>query len=66
MEATSGGGVVRAEANGKKELVNLEIDPAVDPDDVEMLQDLIIAAINEAMRKVDEMMIKEMQNPTGG
>ncbi|NLM52193.1 MAG: YbaB/EbfC family nucleoid-associated protein [Firmicutes bacterium] len=67
MEATSGGGVVRVEVNGKKELVNLEIDPAaVDPDDVEMLQDLIIAAINEAMRKVDEMMIKEMQKLTGG
>ncbi|NLP36089.1 MAG: YbaB/EbfC family nucleoid-associated protein [Firmicutes bacterium] len=67
IEATSGGGVVRVEANGKKELVNLEIDPAaVDPDDVEMLQDLIIAAVNEVMRKIDEMMVSEMQKLTGG
>lgn len=67
VEATSGGGVVRVEVNGKKDLVNLVIDPAaVDPDDVEMLQDLIIAAVNEAMRKIDEMMVKEMQKLTGG
>ena len=52
--AAAGGGVVTAVVNGKHELKNLEIDPeAVDPDDVEMLQDLIVAAVNEAMRSAD-------------
>ena len=56
-EATAGGGVVKAIVNGKGRLVDLEIKPeAVDPDDVEMLQDMILAAINEANRKVDEAM----------
>ena len=52
--AKAGGGMVSATVNGKHELVNLEINPeAVDPDDVEMLQDMIIAAVNEAMRAAD-------------
>ena len=51
-EATAGGGVVTAVANGKRELLSLTIDPkVVDPDDVEMLQDLVMAAVNEALRK---------------
>ena len=55
FEATAGGGVVKAAVNGKHELTALTIDPeAVDPEDVEMLQDLVIAAVNEALRKVDE------------
>ena len=54
------------EVNGKK-LVDLEVDPAaVDPDDLEMLQDMIIAAVNEGLRKVDEMVMQEMQKVTGG
>ena len=67
VEATSGGGAVRAEVSGKKELVALEIDPGVvDLDDTEMLQDLIIAAVNEALRKVDDMTMEEMKKLTGG
>ena len=65
--ATSGGGVVSAEVNGKRELITLTIDPeAVDPDDVEMLQDLIISAVNEAMRNAEETMNTEMNKVTGG
>lgn len=67
LEATSGGGVVRVEVSGKKEIVSLVIDPeAVDPDDVEMLQDMIVAAVNEGLRKVDDMMAEEMKKLTGG
>ncbi|HHX74251.1 MAG TPA: YbaB/EbfC family nucleoid-associated protein [Firmicutes bacterium] len=67
VEATSGGGAVRVEVSGRKELVALEIDPgAVDPEDTEMLQDMIIAAVNEALRKVDEMTMTEMKKLTGG
>jgi DNA-binding YbaB/EbfC family protein len=66
-EASVGGGVVTVVANGKKEIINIEIQPdAVDPDDVEMLQDLIIAAVNEALRKSDEMVQGEMARITGG
>jgi hypothetical protein len=67
LEAASGGGMVRAEVNGKKEVVSITIDPeAVDPDDVEMLQDLILAAVNEGLRMVDEMTAQEMKKLTGG
>lgn len=67
LEATSGGGMVRAEVNGKKEVVSITIEPeAVDPDDVEMLQDLILAAVNEGLRMVDEMTAQEMKKLTGG
>ena len=52
-EATAGGGVITAVVSGKRELVRVTIDPeAVDPDDVEMLQDMVVAAVNEAMRKL--------------
>lgn len=67
IETTSGGGVVRVEISGKKELVSLTISPeAVDADDVEMLQDMIMAAVNEGLRKVDEIMAAEMKKLTGG
>ncbi len=66
-EAAAGGGVVSATVNGKHELKNLVIDPeAVDPDDVEMLQDLIVAAVNEAMRAADSDAANTMQKITGG
>ena len=67
VEATAGGGVVKVVANGKREIVDMNIDEdAVDPEDVEMLEDLIIAAVNEAMRKVEDMMEEEMGKLTGG
>ena len=66
-KATSGGGMVTAEVNGKHELLNLTIDPeAVDPDDVEMLQDMVIAAVNEAMRTADAEAAANMSRLTGG
>ena len=66
VEATAGGGVVKAAVNGKHELTALTIDPeAVDPEDVEMLQDLVIAAVNEALRKVDEASSSGMSKLTG-
>ncbi|HVE72364.1 MAG TPA: YbaB/EbfC family nucleoid-associated protein [Thermoanaerobaculia bacterium] len=62
VEGTAGGGMVKAEMGGNKELISITIDKeAVDPNDVEMLQDLVKAAINEAARKVDE----EMQSSMG-
>ncbi|MBS3886417.1 MAG: YbaB/EbfC family nucleoid-associated protein [Dethiobacter sp.] len=65
--ASSGGGMIRVEVSGKKELVSLNIDPeAVDLADLEMLQDMIMAAVNEGLRKVEEMMTAEMQKLTGG
>ena len=65
--AKAGGGAVEAVVNGKHELKNLEIDPeAVDPDDVEMLQALIVAAVNEAMRSADNDASSTMQKLTGG
>jgi len=65
--AKAGGGMVAATINGKHELVNLEINPeAVDPDDVEMLQDMIIAAVNEAMRTADNEAANNMSRLTGG
>ncbi|MCR4430460.1 MAG: YbaB/EbfC family nucleoid-associated protein [Tepidanaerobacteraceae bacterium] len=67
IEATSGGGAVKAVANGRKQLVSIEIKPeAVDPDDVEMLQDLILAAANEALQKAEDMVNQEMSRLTGG
>ena len=65
--ATAGGGMVTATVNGKHEVVNLEIKPdAVDPDDVEMLQDMVIAAVNEAMRTADAEAAQNMSRLTGG
>ena len=65
--AKAGGGMVAATVNGKHELVNLEINPeAVDPDDVDMLQDMVIAAVNEAMRTADNEAANNMSRLTGG
>lgn len=67
VEATAGGGAVSITANGKKEIVKVEIKPeVVDPDDVEMLQDLILVAANEALRQIEEMSQQEMGKLTGG
>ena len=66
-EAAAGGGVVSATVSGKKELVGVTIDPeAVDPEDVEMLQDLIVAAVNEALRKANDDAASQMSKFTGG
>ena len=65
--ATTGGGMVTAEVSGKHQLVNLTIkEEAVDPDDVDMLQDMIIAAVNEAMRTADNDAANNMSRLTGG
>lgn len=67
LTATAGGGAVSVTVNGKREIVDLTIDKeVVDPEDVEMLQDLITAAVNEAMRQVEEMSNEEMGKLTGG
>jgi len=67
QEATVGGGMVTVVARGDDTLVSIKIDPeVVDPDDVEMLQDLILAATNEALKKVQEMKREEMSKITGG
>jgi DNA-binding YbaB/EbfC family protein len=67
VEATAGGGMVTVAMNGTKQLLSLKIDPeAVSKDDVEMLQDLILAAINDAQRKVDEAMQQQMGGMMGG
>jgi DNA-binding YbaB/EbfC family protein len=65
--AKAGGGMVTATVNGKHELLGLEINPeAVDPDDVEMMQDMVIAAVNEAMRTADAEAAQNMSRFTGG
>jgi nucleoid-associated protein EbfC len=67
IEATSGGGMVTVVINGAKQVQSLKIDPeAVSKEDVEMLQDLILAALNDAHRKVDEEMSKQMSGMMGG
>ena len=67
VEATSGGGMVTAVVNGKHELVSLKIEKeVVNPEDIDMLQDLIVAAINEGVRKAQEMATAEMSKITGG
>jgi DNA-binding YbaB/EbfC family protein len=67
VEATSGGGMVKVEMDGQKQLLCLSIDPeVVNKDDVEMLQDLVLAAINEANRKVDEAVQEKVGGLTGG
>ncbi len=67
VEGTAGGGMVKAEMSGNKELLAITIDKeAVDPTDVEMLQDLVKAAVNEAARKVDEEMQSSLGSMTGG
>ena len=67
FETSAGGGAVTVKVNGKKEVIDIEIQPeVVDPEDVEMLQDLIIAAVNEAIRAADETVSREMGKLTGG
>ena len=65
--ASVGGGVVEAKVNGKKEVLAVTIKPeAVDPEDVEMLQDLVVSAVNEALRQAGEAMDKSLEGVTGG
>ncbi len=67
VTASAGGGVVKATVTGSQELTSIEIDPeAVDPDDVEMLQDMVLAAVNEAMNSSQEMASKKLGGITGG
>ena len=66
-EATAGGGAVKVKVSGKKEIIGVTLDPeVVDPDDIEMLQDLIMAAVNEALRMVEEESAEMLQQFTGG
>ena len=67
LEATAGGGAVTVVVSGEKQIKSIKIAPsAVDPEDVEMLEDLVAAAVNEALKKVDDMMAQEMGKLTGG
>jgi DNA-binding YbaB/EbfC family protein len=67
VESSAGGGMVRAVVNGKQQLVSLEIEKeVVDPEDVEMLQDLVLAAVNDALGRAQEMVSEEMNKLTGG
>ena len=67
VEATAGGGMVTVCANGKQELVSIKLDPeVVTPDDVQMIEDLVLAACNEALRKSREMVQQELGKLTGG
>jgi len=67
VEATAGGGMVTVEVNGKQEIVSIKIDPeVVSKDDVQMLEDLVLAACNEALRKSRELVAQEMGKLTGG
>ena len=67
IESTAGGGMVKVVANGKQQIVSIQIEKeVVDPDDVEMLQDLVMAAVNDALTKSQEMVSAEMAKLTGG
>jgi nucleoid-associated protein EbfC len=67
VETSAGGGMVRVVANGRQQLVSIQIEKeVVDPDDVEMLQDLVLAAANDALTKAQEMAAEEMNKLTGG
>ncbi|MCZ6876440.1 MAG: YbaB/EbfC family nucleoid-associated protein [bacterium] len=67
VEATVGGGMVSVTVNGKNEVLQVKVEPqVVDPDDIEMLEDLIVAGVNEALRKAQEMASVEMGKLTGG
>ena len=67
FEASVGGGAVSVKANGRKEILEINISPdAVDPDDVEMLQDMLVSAINEVLRKADEAATNNLKGLTGG
>ena len=66
-EATAGGGAVKVKVSGKKEILSVKLsEEVVDPDDIEMLEDLIVAAVNEALRKMEEENSKMMEQLTGG
>lgn len=67
VSATAGGGAIEVTANGKKEITKVKIDPdAVDPEDVETLEDLVMVAVNDALHKVDEVSQASMSKITGG
>jgi DNA-binding YbaB/EbfC family protein len=67
VEATAGGGMVKVVANGRKEILSITVDPQiVDPTDLDMLQDLVCAGVNEALRKVQAVEAEEMQKIAGG
>ncbi|MEC4677249.1 MAG: YbaB/EbfC family nucleoid-associated protein [Nitrospirota bacterium] len=67
VEATAGGGMVIVVVNGRQEVLSVTIDPeVVNPDDVEMLQDLVMAAVNDGIRKTQEAMSEQMKGMTGG
>ncbi len=67
VEGTAGGGMVKVVANGKQEILEIKIDPeVVNPDDVEMLEDLIVAAVNQAKEKAQELQMEDMSKLTGG
>ena len=67
FEASVGGGAVSVKANGRKELLEIKISPeAVDPEDVEMLEDMLVSAVNEVLRKADEAAANNLKGLTGG
>jgi hypothetical protein len=67
VESSVGGGMVVAKANGRQELLSIDLEPeVVDPDDIEMLQDLIVAAVNDVLKRSQEMAAEEMSKLTGG
>jgi len=67
VEAAAGGGMVKVVANGRQQVISIQIEKeVVDPDDVEMLQDLVLAAVNDALQKSQEMVSAEMSKLTGG
>lgn len=67
VETSAGGGMIKVVANGRHQVVSISIDPeVVDPEDVDMLQDLILAAVNDALNKAQEMVAGEMSKLTGG
>ncbi len=67
IEASSGGGMVNVVMNGRQQVISIRIDPeVVNRDDIDMLQDLIMAAVNEAIKKTQEMVTEEMKKITGG
>ncbi len=67
VEGTAGGGMVKVVVNGKQDLLSIKIDPeVVDPDEIEMLQDLVVAAVNQARQKAQELQNEQMSGLTGG
>lgn len=67
VESVAGGGMIKVVANGKKEILSIKIDPeAVDPDDTETLEDLVMVAVNDVIKKADDMMNEAMESLTGG